>query len=103
MPLQVIRTYKNGAGTTLRVDTIHWNATQNTSVVGINARTYRRVVQINKILNSGVADRDVAAIEIETDADTIGAPGNYTTVQWTRSNETIIGDMSDLPIITDTV
>ena len=103
MGLEVIRIYKNAAEDTLRVDTITWTSTMNTAIVGVAAKTYRRHISINKILSSGIVDRTVAIIDISTNADIIDPSGNYTYVRWNTTNETIQGDMSDLPIITDTV
>ena len=106
MGLEVTRIYKNSHEDTLRVDTIYWTRTTSTLNIGTGLSTYARQLNTLNMVASIVVNRVVANIEVITNANTIdgsGPPYNYQFVRWTRSNGIINGDMSDLPVIGDTV
>jgi hypothetical protein len=105
MGLEVTRIYKNATEDTLRVDKIQWTPTSNTLNTGTAMRTYSRRVYTSKLFQSNITDREVAIIQIITNADVIdtSSPLNYQSVQWSRRAGTIEGNMSDLPIITNDV
>ena len=98
----MLRVYKNAAGDVLRTDSITWTATTNTFNSGTLPRTYARHVDYRLTVDSDVADRTVAVISLVTNAETVDAT-YYNFVTWTRNNQTVYGNMSDLPTVSDSV
>lgn len=99
--LSLTRIYKNGAGDTIRIDSIYMSPTTSSFTTGINRKTFYRRLQTNKILVSS-GSRTVASIEILTDCDTYEASsGNFTWVEWI--SPPCRCDMSDLPFVGETV
>jgi len=104
MAYEVTRVYKNAAGDSLRIDTIHMRANSNALTTGVAAKTYYRSLTTTWMYEP--VDRDVASFQLVTNADTVElVSGDYTYVHWTGKNNgvTVRCEMSDLPGVGDTV
>lgn len=106
--MEVIRSYYNGDDDLIRLDTITLQHNTNFKNIvtysDITNVSYKRNLKTKVIhINSGTpASRVVAKIEVIGDFDTLDS--GYTFAKWTRGDGTeFIMDMTDLPVITETV
>lgn len=103
--MEITRMYKNSADETIRIDSIQMVPSFGSISRIPSEHTYRRELRKDLVFTS--VDRVVDVIEIITDADSSdfnpSTINNYAYVEWTERNPTVRCNMSDLPVIGDTV
>lgn len=102
--MELSRVYKNSSDDIIRIDTIYLRSTGSEQTTGPVRKTWIRTVDTSLVLES--SDRTVSSIQLVTDADTYDSsasgPQNYTWVSWSTHGG-VRCDMSDLPVIGETV
>lgn len=100
--MELNRVYFNDAGEIIRKDTIQMVRRFHPMVDGIQAPTFQRVVRTDATYIA--ANRAVVLIQVGGDFDAIETvSGNYEYATWEFGGTTVRCDMSNLPIVTDTV
>ena len=98
--LEIIRYYKNNGNDTLRVDTIHMERTNDPIARVMTEQTYARRLRVTQ--HHGPADRVIKTISMVGNYDTTEtSSGNFLWATWTSPSAQV--DMSDLPVVTDTL
>lgn len=103
--MEVIREYINSSDKSIRMDTIQMVPAFGDGSRILSEQTYKR--QIKTQLLYPDSDRVVDSINIYTDADTSdfdpSGANNYSYVEWTNRSKTVRCNMTDLPIIGESV
>ena len=98
--MEIVRQYKNASEEDLRIDEIQMTRKNNPISKDKNYHVFNRRLKTRMVY--GATDRVVAKIEIIGDFSSIEtSSSNYTWAKWTSPEATC--DMSDLPIVTDTI